>query len=175
MANWQLAKYSKGQFKIQQMVFVLVAILILFAIASVFFISIRFGGLHSDVEDLRKSEVLEQVRKITGTPEFIWSSWEDCASCVDLDKVFIIKDRVSYQGFWNDIPLLKVSRVYPKYDTEECTPESYPRCNSITLVQKEGYEAYESYVSLCRYDGADGEIRCELGKVIMGFEGVNNG
>ena len=95
MANWQIARYSKGQFKIQQMVFVLVATLILFAIAAVFFVSIRFGGLQTDVESQRKAEVLEQVRKITGTPEFIWSNWEDCASCLDLDKAFLIKNRTA--------------------------------------------------------------------------------
>ncbi len=172
MTNWQIVKYSKAQFKIQQMVFVLVAILILFAIASVFFISVRFGGLQTDVEDQRKGEVLEQVRKISGTPEFIWSNWEDCASCIDLDKVFILGNRTSYQGFWKDLSLLKISRVYPKYSTDECTPQSYPRCNSITLTEKEGYEAYESFVSLCRYDDSDGGVRCELGKVVMGFEGV---
>ncbi len=173
MANWQIARYSKGQFKIQQMVFVLVATLILFAIAAVFFVSIRFGGLQTDVESQRKAEVLEQVRKITGTPEFIWSNWEDCASCLDLDKAFLIKNRTAYQGFWKDIALLKISRVYPQYSTEECTSQSYPRCNSITIIEKEGYESYESFVSLCRYDETDGDIRCELGKVIMGFEGVD--
>ncbi|MGV8142879.1 MAG: hypothetical protein ACP5NS_04600 [Candidatus Pacearchaeota archaeon] len=173
MANLPLVKYSRGQFKIQQMVFVLVATLILFAIVAVFFVSIRFGGLQTDVEEGRKAEVLEQVRKITGTPEFIWSNWEDCASCVDLDKAFLIKNRTAYEGFWRDITILKFSRVYPKYSTEECTPQSYPRCNSITLTQKENYESYESFVSLCRYDGTDGEVRCELGKVIMGFEGVS--
>ena len=175
MANLLLVKYSKGQFKIQQMVFVLVATLILFAIVAVFFVSVRFGSLQSDVEDQRKGEVFEQVRKIAGTPEFIWSNWEDCSSCIDLDKIFLIKNRTAYQGFWKEVALLKVSRIYPKYSTEECTAQSYPRCNSITLTQKEGYESYESFVSLCRYDGSDGEVRCELGKVIMGFEGVNNG
>ncbi len=167
-------KSSKGQFKIQQMVFVLVATLILFAIASIFFVSMRFGGLRSDFEDQKKSEVIEQVDKIAGTPEFIWTSFEDCPSCIDLDKIFMIKNRTAYQGFWKEIALLKISRVYPKYSTDECTLQSYPRCNSITLVEKEGFEAYESFVSLCRFDETDKSTRCEIGKVIMGFEGVEN-
>ena len=173
--NLQNVKYSKGQFKIQQMVFVLVATLILFAIAAIFFVSIRFGSLRSDFEDQKKATVIEQVGKIAGTPEFIWTSFEDCSSCVDMDKLFILKNRTSYQGFWKDIALLKVSRVYPKYTTEECTPQSYPRCNSVTLIERDGFEAYESFVSLCRFDDSDGAVRCELGKVIMGFEGVDNG
>jgi hypothetical protein len=163
-----LAKYSKGQFKIQQMVFILVAIIILFGIVSVFFVSIRFGSLKSDVEDLRK----EAVRKMAGTPEFIWLSSDDCSSCVDFDKIFILKERNSYKGFWTDISLLKISRVYPRYETEECTPQSYPRCNGVTLINKGEFEAYESFVSLCRFDEELKQTKCELGKVVMGFEGV---
>jgi hypothetical protein len=165
-------KYSKGQFKIQQMVFIIVAIIILFGIVSVFFVSIKFSSLRSDVEDLRKEAVLTQVRKMAGTPEFIWISSDDCSSCVDLDKIFLIKERNSYKGFWTDVSLLKVSRVYPLYETKECTTESYPRCNSITLVNKGEFEAYESFVSLCRFDDLLKQTKCELGKVIMGFEGV---
>ena len=162
----------KGQFKIQQMVFVLVAVIILFGIVSVFFVSIRFGSLRSDVDDQRKDAVFEQVRKMAGTPEFIWTSFEDCASCVDLDKLFLLKNRTSYKGFWKDISLLKVSRVYPTYQTGECTLNSYPECNSITLVNEGDYESYDAFVSLCRYDGEIDQTRCEMGKIIMGFKGV---
>ncbi len=167
-------KFSKGQFKIQQMVFVLVAILIFFGIVAVFYVSIKFGSVKQDVQDERKEAVIAQARKMVGTPEFIWTSWEDCASCIDLDKVFLLKNRTAYQGFWKDIALLKISRVSPQYSTSECTAVSYPRCNEITLIEKEGFQSYESFVSLCRYDDEIGQARCELGKVIVGFEGVKN-
>ena len=165
-------RYSKGQFKIQQMVFIIIAIIILFGIVSVFFISVKFSSLRSDVEDLRKEAVLTQVRKMTGAPEFNWIMSDDCSSCVDLDKIFLLKDRNSYKGFWNDVSLLKVSRVYPLYDIGECTTQNYPRCNTVTLVNKGDFEAYESFVSLCRFDDTLKQTKCELGKVIMGFEGV---
>ena len=170
----QNVKYSKGQFKIQQMVFVLVATMIFFGIVAVFYVSIRFGSIKGDVQNERLEAVLAQVRKIAGTPEFIWTSWEDCASCIDLDKVFLLKNSTSYQGFWKDLSLLRVSRVEPRYLTKECTAVSYPRCNEITLTEKPGYQSYESFVSLCRYDGSIGQVKCELGKVVMGFEGVEN-
>ncbi len=168
----QSARYSKGQFKIQQMVFVLVATMIFFGIVAVFYVSIRLGSIKGDVQDERQEAVIAQVRKMSGTPEFIWSAWEDCASCVDIDKVFLLKNRTSYQGFWKDVALLKLVRVYPRYQTSECTTVSYPRCNEITLIEKPGYQSYEAFVSLCRYDGAIEQSRCELGKVVIGFEGV---
>ncbi len=182
--NLDLVKYSKGQsiakqlmerkgqFKIQQMVFIIVAIIILFGIVSVFFVSIRFGSLRGDVEDLRKEAVLTQVRKMTGTPEFSWIASDDCSSCVDLDKIFLLKERNAYKGFWTDVSLLRVSRVYPLEEGIECTTESYPRCNQITLVNTGEFEAYESFVSLCRFDEGLKQNKCELGKIIMGFEGV---
>ncbi len=172
MMQSQNAKCSKGQFKIQQMAFVLVALMIFFGIVAVFYVSIRFSSLKGDVSDIRKEEVIESVRKMAGTPEFISTNWEDCASCVDLDKVFVLKDKASYQGFWQDINLLQVLRVYPSYSSDECTANSYPRCNKITLTDKGNYEAYEAFVSLCRYDYSIGQERCELGKVVMGFEAV---
>jgi len=172
MMDLHRVKYSKGQFKIQQMVFVLVAILILFGVVSVFFISIRFNSLHDEVENQRKEAVFEQVRKMAGTPEFIWISSDDCAACVDMDKLILLKNKTSYKGFWKDISLLKISRVYPTYQTEECSLISYPKCNSITLVQGDNYESYESFISLCRYDGDIGQTKCDLGRIAMGFEGV---
>src|SRR3989344_607195 len=170
--NLHHVKYSKGQFKIQQMVFIIVALIILFGIVSVFFVSIRFGGLKSNVEDLRKEAVLESVRKLAGNPEFAWIMSDDCASCVDMDKLLLLKNRDSYKGFYKDISLLKVSRVYPTYSASECTLQNYPDCNAITIIQGDNYEGYESFVSLCGYDSQINNYKCELGKIIMGFEGV---
>lgn len=154
------------------MVFIIVAIIILFAIVAIFFFSIRFGSLQANVEDLRKDAVLTQVRKMTGTPEFNWLGSDDCASCVDLDKIMFLKERNSYKGFWTDVALLKISRAYPTYQSTECTTQNYPECNEITLVDKGNYQSYESYVSLCRFDAEIKQTKCELGKIIMGFEGV---
>ena len=156
------------------MVCVLGATLIFFGIVAIFYVSIRFGSIRGDVQDERQEAVLAQVRKMAGTPEFIWTAWEDCAACVDMDKVFLLKNRTSYQGFWKDVALLKVKRVYPNYQINECTSVNYPRCNEITLIEKEGFQSYESFVSLCRYDGEIGQARCELGKIIVGFEGIEN-
>ena len=154
------------------MAFVLVATIIFFVIVAMFYMAIRFSSLKEDVTDTRKEEVVEIVRKISGTPEFSYSSFGDCASCIDLDKLFLLKNRTTYQGFWKGIPFLRIERVYPRHNTDECEIDSYPRCNSVTLIEEENFESYEAYVSLCRYDGVSDQKRCELGKVIMGFDNV---
>ena len=163
---------SKGQTKIQQMAFVLVAIFIFFAIVALFYFSVSTRLLESNVEDLREQEVIATVRKIAGTPEFVWSVY-DCASCVDLDKIFVLKDRVTYQDFWKNINFLKVERVHPKYEVDECIRGIYPLCNSIVIVDDETKTVtHSAFVSLCRYDNEKKFNRCELGKIVMGFETV---
>ena len=164
---------SRGQLKIQQMAFVLVAMIIFFAIALLFYFSIRYNSLRGDVEDLRRQEVLETVRKISSTPEFSWNE-EDCSACIDLDKVLMLKNRTSYKGFWKNIALLRIERVYPSYDGNggECTAGNYPECNTITIINEEGnFQGHRAFVSLCRYD-SNGYTKCELGKVVMAFESV---
>ncbi|MDP4039903.1 MAG: hypothetical protein Q8P57_04985 [Candidatus Pacearchaeota archaeon] len=172
MTKLRNVAYSKGQVKIQQMAFVLVATIIFFVIVAIFYTSIKFSSIKEEASDFRKQEVIESVRKISGSPEFLWGNFGDCAGCVDLDKAFLLKNRNSYQNFWKDVSLLQIIRVYPLYSTEECTPQSYPRCNQITLTKKENYESYEAFVSLCRYNSGIEQDECELGKIVMGFESV---
>jgi len=165
-------KESKGQLKIQQMAFVLVALMIFFAIASLFYFSIRYNNLEEDVESLREQEVLETVRKMSGSAEFSFTSGGDCSACIDLDKVLMLKERASYKGFWKNIALLQVTRVYPVYGNGiECTRENYPNCDVITLVDEDkNFRAHKAFVALCRYEESEDYNKCELGKIIMAFE-----
>tara|TARA_Y100000034_G_C6883009_1_gene404945 strand:+ start:1438 stop:1959 length:522 start_codon:yes stop_codon:yes gene_type:complete len=163
--------FKKGQLKIQQMAFVLVATMIFFAIVAIFYVSIKSSSIRENVSDLREDEIIEVVRKISGSPEFLWN-FEDCNSCIDFDKVLMLKERDSYKNYWGGISLLQISRVYPRFDTEECELKTYPECNRLTLVEEENIQAHEAFVSLCWYDGVLEQNKCELGKVIMGFEAV---
>lgn len=162
--------YSKGQIKIQQMAFVLVAIFIFFVLIGLFFVYIQLSSINGSAEDLRSKAALEKARNIVNTPEFAWGI-EDCSSCLDLDKILILKDRVSYKGFW-DLSLLKIKRVYPEGEGE-CTKQNYPDCGEITIIDSENVPASRSaFVSLCRYDLNGDYFKCELGKVIVAGEAI---
>ena len=169
--NYFKNKNKKGQIKIQQMAFVLVALMIFFALVSLFYFSVRYSALKTDVETLREQEVREVVRKMAGTPEFAWTIY-DCDACIDLDKIIALKDRTTYEGFWRNIPLLQIVRVYPTYPGErECTREIYPNCNTITIVdENKDLVAHSAFVALCRYESEIDFTKCELGKIVMGFE-----
>ena len=115
---------------------------------------------------------IETVRKISGTAEFGWTIY-DCAACIDLDKVLALKNRTSYKGFWKRINFLQVVRVYPKYDKNECNKGIYPECNSITIIDEgKNTITHSAFVALCRYEAVEDYNKCELGKIIMGFEPI---
>ena len=164
--------YSKGQLKIQQMAFVLVATIIFFALVFLFYAVVRYSSLEGEVEDLRSQEVLETIRQISTTSEFSWTR-EDCSSCIDMDKVLMLKEREAYKGFWKGVPLLQIERVYPKYDEQECTTQNYPECDVITIIEEEtNIVSHSSFVSLCMYEPVESYYKCELGKIIMAYESI---
>jgi hypothetical protein len=163
------ANYSRGQLKIQQMAFTLVAIIIFFGLVSLFYFSIRINSLQEGAETDKEQESIELVRKFSSVPEVSWTQ-TDCDACVDLDKILILKDRPTYSGFWK-VPLVKIEKIYPQ-SSKECTKANYPNCQTITLVDtQKKYVAHESYVSLCRHEQLpENHVKCELGKIIIGFE-----
>lgn len=159
----QIVKYSKGQMKIQEMAFVLVAILIFFALAALFYFAIRFSNLKEGVQELRDLEANEIIKKLSATPEF---SWSGCANCIDMDKVLFVKENEAYREFWN-LDYMKIERVYPTFEEVECTTANYPNCNSVTFVSKQNYGTPSwTFVALCRNAPEKGGYqKCELGKL----------
>ena len=168
------ANYSKinrrGQMKIQEMSFVLVAIMIFFGIVVIFVLKIGLNGLKNDVSDQRAEDANELVRKIASIPEFAFTA-TDCDKCIDLDKVMALKGKKSYfpngtKGFW-DLDYLQIRTLYP-LKNGECRTGNYPDCQTMTLINNSGYTgiASSAYVALCRQEFKQGSyIKCELGRI----------
>ncbi len=157
---------SRGQIKIQEMAFVLVAIMVLFAIVALFFISFRTSGLRDDASLQREDEAKALVRKITDSPEFAWTV-DQCYGCIDLDKVMALKEKKEYNGFWN-IDRLYVKVFYPNKEGE-CNRINYPDCGEINIINNSKNVGIPvgAFVSLCRQEfyGEQRYSKCELGKI----------
>lgn len=151
------------------MAFVLVAFILLFGLILTFYVSIRLSSVKQDVNELRHEQAQALVNNLAGSPEFAWTL-DDCASCIDLDKVFMLKNQsAAYRTLWGTtIVLLRVDRIYPISAQEvECTSATYPECTRITLLnQGTEYTTDESFVALCRLEA--GKRICTLGTMIMG-------
>jgi len=160
---------KRGQLKIQQMAFVLVAFMILFGVAAVFYISIQSSSLEKSADELKHDKASEMVRKLASSPELSWTR-DSCEVCVDLDKAFALKSKESYKDFWGkDVGLVRIQKVYPSSGNEdkECDA-SYEDCNRVTIysLANSKYITEEAFVALCRYS-PEGK-KCELGKIMMG-------
>jgi hypothetical protein len=152
--NPLLANSTRGQLKIQEMSFVIVAIVIFFAMVAVLVISIVFSNINGSAKDIKDTNARKLISTIASSPEFAWT--EQCESCVDKEK---------YSSFWG-VDYLAIENIYPKYQGE-CTGANYPYCESITLVNKTEYYGTlsEAYISLCN-EASDGTARCELAKIV---------
>ena len=164
----------KGQLKIQQMAFVLVIIMIFFAMVGMIFASLWFSSLKEKAKQLLEVEARQLARSISGAPEFAFTSSSDCSSCIDLDKAFKLKDKPEYKKLWN-IDYLKIERIYPSQTAQkECTSlADYPdNCNLITIVETTNYGAASTaYVALARWEPGStpeqGYFKYEIGKVYI--------
>lgn len=166
----------KAQLKIQEMSFMLVAVVILFVLAGLFFVTIKYRGLQKAAVEAEKEKAISTVIKIADTPEFMCSSSK--SGCIDTDKLIVMQERQAYKGFW-PVTSLSVRKIYPSNDSEleiECTKNNYPNCNIFKVYQstRENVETISTFVSLCRNEkntetGLMYE-KCELGKILAGFE-----
>ena len=157
---------KKGQLKIQQMAFVLVALMIFISMAGIIFFSVYLSDLRKDVQDLRDREAREIVRKIASSPEFVFSP-ESCVSCVDFIKILKLKDLNEYKKFWN-LDYLVVEKINNKTKSEkkECET-SINDCDRITIIGNDNYSAKSSFVTIVTWDESlgGGNYRYELGKI----------
>lgn len=160
----QKKRRKKGQMKIQEMSFVLVAFMIFFVIAGLFAFAYRSLDVKEDVVEQRAREALETARKVATLPEFSFGS---CSSCIDSDKALVLKERKSYGQFF-DVNVLKIEFLYPEKQGE-CTLANYPDCRTITIVDQARNESgilEGVFAAVCRTEFQHGSRHvCEWGKV----------
>ena len=84
--------------------------------------------------------------------------------CIDMDKIMALKEKKLYSSLW-PVTKIEVRKKYPKDEGNkeiECENDNYPKCNLITVYQKEGSDgekaAASSYVKLCRKEKEPSKI-----------------
>ncbi len=159
---------NKGQLKIQQMAFMLVAVTVFFILVFLFYVSVKTFNLQNDVLELRREKAVGLVTKIASTPEF---NFEGIPRGIDMDKLMVLKNAREYKGFWG-VKGIIVKKLYPVNNEVECNEGNYPNCNVIKLFTKKSNAPIGSYVALCRKDSVSGESydRCEIGFLMIEVE-----
>ena len=166
MNSWLVyARSSKGQMKMQQMAFMLVALMVFFGMVTLVFVSLTTSSISRKADDLKVRDAKESLRKIVGSPEVSFTSGGDCSSCVDFDKILLLKEFQSYRNFWN-FDYLMVERIYPKFDDIECTKQNYPKCSRITVVpSEEDIVTQTAFVAIVYWDKETESFKYELGRI----------
>ena len=171
--NYSKMKNNNGQMKIQEMAFVLVAIMIFFAIVAIIYFKVTTTGLQNTVESQRAQQADALVQKIASTPEFQFTAI-DCENCIDMDKLMALKNRSEYSTFWG-LDFLQVQVLYPNKQGE-CNGFNYPNCSTITIVNNSEGIPESAYVSLCRVEYNQGNyIQCDLGRIYASGQNITEG
>ena len=163
---------KKGQLKIQQMAFMMVAVTLFIILAGLFYLAIYTQHLAQSALELKERKAIVNAELFSQTPEV------SCGSgCIDTDKLMALQRRKEYQGFW-PYASIEFRKIYPREGLSTlCSIKNYPNCTVFTLIDKkfDCVQKVSNFVALCRREGNSGEIarRCELGKVVLGLE-VNN-
>ena len=159
---------KKAQMKIQQMSFMLLAVVLFFVIVGLFYLSIRVQGVKESAEDLQKQAAVSIAGELANSPEFT------CGKpflCVDADKLIVMLNRPEYAGFW-PVDGIKVVRVFPLKNMTECNKNNYPECDVFSVVDtgKSNIVYFSTFVSVCRKDEKNGFAydKCELGRLMIG-------
>lgn len=164
-----------GQIKIQQMVFMIMAVFILFVLVGLIFMSSRLSKLRESATDLEEEEALKLASKLANSPEFSCgnSYGNQKSDCVDMDKVMALKTNTkSYENFWgvSNIEIRKIPN-----ENISCTSDNYPNCDTLKLID-EGMKGYavSNFVSLCykKINGNTVSNRCDIGTIIVSYEEV---
>ena len=154
---------NKGQLKIQEMSFMLLALMIFFVMAALFFIVFSNSNLQSEAQFLDKQKTISTILRIPDTPELSCGK----QGCIDMDKLIVLMSRASFQDFF-EVDGLLIRRLPFDGVEKKCNLGSYLSCNTFILKEKPQDCVLErSYVSLCRKDlkGGFSYDRCELGEV----------
>jgi hypothetical protein len=168
------ANSTKAQLQIQQMAFVLVALVILFSMIALIYFSISIARMRSNAEELFEKEAIETARALAGSPEFSFTA-EQCSNCIDLDKVLMLKNKTSYQNYWN-LDYLAVERVFPVPENNKvCDKVSYPDCARIFIIENKtarfGSTPVPTFITTVRWVPENGGYyKYELGKVYVSYK-----
>jgi len=165
---------KKAQLKMQQMVFMLLAVTLFFVLVGMFVLAIKFSGLRESATALEEKNAMLLVTRIANSPEFSCGRafGRSMTNCVDADKVMMLKENIeNYEDFWGRETNMEIRKIYPEGDTI-CNLGNYPDCNVINLQSKQINVEHSNFISLCRKTLIKGETynKCEMAKIMISYK-----
>ena len=148
---------TKGQIKIQEMAFVLLAIVLLAIIATVFFIKFQSSRLTEAADYARQQTAISLLDKVASMTEL---SCKEEEICLDEDKLMIVKNnQTEMANLFQGIKEIKIKKIHPSTD------------EIIFYKSGQKNESYSTFVNVCkqRKSGYSFEWSCEMAMLIIGY------
>lgn len=166
----------KAQLQIQEMAFMLVAVIFFFILVGLFAFSIVYSNIIKTSTSLSEDKTLLSINSLAESPEFYCE--EQKPNCIDSDKLISLIGKKDYNNFWEFTSLriikLNAFNKSPEKDMIKCTLTNYPNCDNFLIIDKriKNEKLIESYVTLCRKEVENNGFydKCEIAKVIAGLE-----
>jgi len=159
-----------AQFRIQQMVFMIVALLFFFILAGLFFVGYQYKQIQSNYGELQKEQTITFLSVMRDMPEFSYSSKDTKTKgvCLDLDKIQVISAKSADFAPLFPVASIKILKAF----SNQVKPCPDNDCNYYKVYDsgQKNIQEYESYSCLCRKQSENGVAydKCELGRVIVG-------
>ena len=150
----------KGQMKIQEMAFVLLALVLLAIIGFVFFIRLSSQKIIESAEDVKATQAKSLIEKVASFAEL------ECrgkALCIDEDKADLFKAKPDkdkaqlLQGLLS----VKIIRIYSPYPADNVT---------ILYSKGQANSSYSTFINTCKYkaEGAIFNYECGISMLVVG-------
>jgi hypothetical protein len=157
----------RGQYKIQQMAFMIVFLFIFFVLLGVFALNISSAGNVDRFKAFQREKAISAVKVISDMSEFNCDSARSW--CLDADKLRVMSTKSSEYSDFFSIASIDVRKIYPKQAQEIKCPAS--GCNHYVVYDNGQAEQqkYSSFVVICERLG-NGIENCELAKLEIGVK-----
>ena len=166
-------KSKKGQLRIQEMSFMIVAVIIFFVLVGLFAFSIIYSNLHKQATEITEGRTLSAITNLADSPEFTCGE----PNCVDADKLMGLIGKKNYEKYWSFSSLSVVkSSGFNKSETEmiKCSLSNYPDCDEFVVYNRGvvNEKKISNFVALCRkeYENDYTYDKCGIAKLVAGSE-----
>ena len=139
-----------GQLRIQEMAFVLLAVVLLGFIAFIFYARFQSENIQTSAGQINEKTALSLRDKIAALPEI------KCAEklCIDKDKAIMLKD-YDVKGMFQGISEAKILEIYPSNETV------------VLYSSGKGNTTYSTFVNLCEQKNIGGIFGYDCGLAIL--------
>lgn len=160
---------KRGQYKIQQMAFMILAIFFFFILVGILFVGWQYASLKSGFAALQEEKALSALKVIADSTELNCDASEGW--CIDKDKLIAFGENSElYRDFWS-VASIEILMVFPNENEGEPILCPLEGCDYYVLYDsgQKNRRTYSAYVTVCETVDRSHEV-CELAKLILGVK-----